>query len=145
MATVANQNTIIIKKTPCKNNFLQISNEEWMAAAKICGDKGAAFKLYLYLAANEIGYKLALSKVAVENAVGIKQSNYYKCFSFLEEQGFLRQVGKSKYEFYTTPYIEDNDSTVVENYTPVEKVNENQLSTPVENSTQVEKINTFNF
>lgn len=145
MKTVPNQNVVIIKKTPCKNNFLQINNDEWMLAAKICGDKGAAFKLYLYLAANEVGYKLALSKVAVENAVGIKQSNYYKSFSFLEEQGFLRQVGKGKYEFYTVPYVEDNDSTVVENYTPVEKVDENPNSTTVENSTQVEKVNTFNF
>lgn len=145
MAKFANQNIIVIKKTPCKDNFLQIKNNEWMQAAKICGDKGAAFKLYMYLAANEIGFNLALSKVAVENAVGIKQSNYYKCLDFLTEQGFLRQVGKSKYEFYTTPYIEDKDSTVVENYTPVEKVNENPNSTVVENSTQVEKINTFNF
>lgn len=139
MATVSNQNLIIIKKTFCKSDFLQISNKEWMQAAKICGDKGAAFKLYLYLAANEVGYKLALSKVAVENAVGIKQSNYYKCFKFLEEKGFLRQVGKCKYEFYTTPYEEDND------YTTVEKVDENPNSTVVENYTPVEKINTFNF
>ena len=134
MKTVPNQNIIVIKKTPCKDNFLQIKNNEWMQAAKICGDKGAAFKLYLYLAANEIGFNLALSKVAVENAIGVKQSNYYKCFDFLVEQGYLRQVGKNKYEFYTSPYIEDKDSTVVENYTPVEKVEKNPLYTPVENS-----------
>ncbi len=145
MKTVPNQNIIVIKKTPCKDNFLKIKNNEWMQAAKTCGDKGAAFKLYLYLAANEIGFNLALSKVAVENAIGVKQSNYYKCFDFLVEQGYLRQVGKNKYEFYTSPYIEDKDSTVVENYTPVEKVEKNPLSTPVENSTQVEKVNTFNF
>lgn len=148
MKTFPNQNVVIIKKTSCKSNFLQISNDEWMAAAKLCGTKFAAFKLYLYLAANEVGYKMALSKAAVEKAVGIKQSNYYNCIGFLEENGFLRQVGKNTYEFYTIPYIKDNDSIPVENSIVVEnsiRLENYNDSIGVENSTGVEKVNTFNF
>lgn len=103
MNTVPNQNIVIIKKTPCKENFLQIKNEEWMQAAKDCGVALAPFKLYLYLAANEIDYEKALSPVAVEKAVGIKRSNYYNVINKLKDLGYLVDIGGNKFEFYTSP------------------------------------------
>ena len=43
--TFPNQNIVIVKKSPCKNNFLQVNNEEWMQASKDCGKSFNAFKL----------------------------------------------------------------------------------------------------
>ena len=146
MAKYANQHSITIRKTPVKSNFLQISNEEWMLAAKTFDKKFAAFKLYLYLAANEVGYVKDLSAVAVEKALGIKSSNYYNCVSFLESEGYLVDRGGGKMDFYTTPQnstlVENEEknpnSTTVENSTGMEIEMNDPNSTSVENSTTVE-------
>lgn len=125
--TVANQKIIIIKKTPCKSNFLQVSNEEWMQAAVKCEKSFAAFKLYLYLAGNEVGYNLALSQVAVEQALGIKKTGYYDAISKLQELGYLVDIGKNQMEFYTAL------SATAENSVPEEK-EDNKNSALAENS-----------
>lgn len=101
--TYPNQNLIIIKKTPCKTNFLQISNEEIAVAAKLCGKSFNAFKLYLYLAGNEIGFNKALSYEDFSRKWDVKSSSYYENFDKLIELGFIVPIGGHKYEFYTTP------------------------------------------
>lgn len=141
MATTANQNIVIIKKTPCKSNFLQINNDEWMQAAKSF-KKPNTFKLYIYLAANEIEYKLALSKVAVENALGIGKTSYYDGIKELKDLGYLVDIGGNKLEFYTSPFRyngkeeKDKDSATAESII----VEKNPNSARAENV-----INTFNF
>ena len=102
MITYPNQNIIVIKKTPCKANFLQINKDEWTQAAKTCNF--SAFKMYLYLAGNEIGYEKALSKEAVEKEIGIKKTSYYDAVKNLENLGYLRKIGGNKFEFYTSPF-----------------------------------------
>lgn len=147
--TVSNQKTIIIKKTPVKNNFLQISNEDWQAAARLMNKDFGTFKLFLYLAGNEVGYKLALSQVAVENAIGLKRSTYYDSLKKLEEYGYLVDLGKNKFEFYTSREhsgtMENSDtvdiSGVVENSGTVE----NELNSGgVDNSGVVENEEKIN-
>ena len=101
--TFPNQNTVIIKKSACKSNFLQVSNEEWMQAAKDCGKSFNAFKLWLYLAANEIGYEKALSAVAVAQALDMKKTSYYDSVTKLRELNYLTDIGGNKLEFYTSP------------------------------------------
>jgi hypothetical protein len=167
--TVPNQNIVIIKKTKPRDNFLQISNEEWMKAAVDCDKSFNAFKIYLYLAANEIGYNKALSRQAIENALCIKSSSYYTSIDKLVELGYLVDIGGNKFEFYSTPFrssgkIEkDLDSTLAENSVEMENstlaenknsaltensigMEKNQLSAEAENSILAEKVyETFNF
>ena len=123
--TFPNQNIVIIKKNSCKNNFLQVNNEEWMQASKECGKSFNAFKLWLYLASNEIGYEKALSAVAVEKALDMKKTSYYDSIAKLRKVGYLVDIGGNKLAFYTTPFRsdgkekeeEDQNSAGTESYT----------------------------
>ena len=146
MAKYANQNVYIINKTPCKENFLQINNEEWMEAAKLCDRSFNAFKLYLYLAANKIGHEKNLSKQDIEDKLGFKKTSYYDSLEKLEELGYILNVGKHKYEFYSVPIKKNENSVEAENSALEEKVKEEKNSVPKENSVGEENVPlTFNF
>lgn len=146
-AKYANQNIIIIKKTPVQKDFLQISNKEWMQAARDCDKSLAAFKMYLYLAGNEIGYELGLSQVRIENELGIKKTGYYNAIKLLQKLGYLKDIGNNKMEFYTKSYFSSRE----ENSSGEEKVIQNfssgeEISSGKENSSRKEKVyETFNF
>ena len=158
MKTVPNQNIIIVKKTPCKTNFLQVNNDEWMQAAKDCGQSFNAFKLYMYLAANEVGYEKALSYVAVHKALGMQSTSYYDSIAKLKGLGYLVDIGGNKLEFYSTPFrqsgqeeknlhsagAENNKnlhSAETENSAVAEKVEKNPYSAGTENSAEAESNN----
>ena len=147
--TVPNQNIVIIKKTESKNDFLQINNKEWMQAAIDCDKSFNAFKIYLYLAANEVGYEKALSKQAIQNAIGVKQSSYYESLEKLKELGYLVDLGGNKLEFHSTPFRQSGNninSAATENSVRMEKVEKNKDSARMENSASAEKVyETFNF
>lgn len=165
--TVPNQNIVIVKKTPCKANFLQVNNDEWMTASIACGKSFNAFKLYLYLAANEIGYEKALSQQAIENSLKMKSTSYYDSIAKLKELGYIRDIGGNKFEFYTTPFrqngkvendilsvtaenkMNDLNSVLAESNSlsaQAEKVDKNLNSATAENSVETEKVyQTFNF
>ena len=98
MNTVANQKVVIISKNSYKSDFLQIGIAEWQEACKVLSP--AAFKLYLYLASNANGFKLALSQVAVENAIGISKSSYHRAVKELEEKGYLIHKSGNAFIFY---------------------------------------------
>lgn len=98
---VANQYTVIIKKSICEKNFLQINNQEWQDAFKVL--TRSAFGLYLYLAANAQGYRLELSQATLENEIGIKKSAYSDARKELIDKGYLVDTGKHILEFYSTP------------------------------------------
>lgn len=113
--TYANQLNIICKKTDCRKDFLQISNEEWKTAAKNFGGKFGAFKVYLYLASNAIGSEWGLSKVALEKELGISKSTYYNVIETLVDLGYLVQAGDgTTFEFYTTPKVNTINSNALE-------------------------------
>ena len=167
----ANQNAVIIKKTPCQKDFLQISVEEWEEAARACKLKFGAFKLYLYLASNAIGYEFLLSQVAACKALGFATSTYYDSIDVLEDLGYLIDLGDGKMEFYTkrqnsaTVEIKDNNinSAAQENSnfsdgaeikinqlnSTVAEIKKNDLNSGVqekkENSAVPEIIRKFNF
>lgn len=153
--TVPNQRTIIVKKTPCKSNFLQVPNEEWLQAAKDCEKNFTAFKLYLYLAGNCVGYSFALSEVAFENATGVKKTAYYNAFNLLKDLGYLVDIGGNKFEFYSKSVLNKTNSASTENSVIAENsaVTENIInsaetenSVVAENSAQTEKVyETFDF
>lgn len=100
--SVSNQNLIIIHREMPNTNFLQIKNENWQGMLKSTHDTHA-FALYLYFASNANNYKLEISPQAIENAIGMPRSTYYKKFQLLQEKGYIIQIGKNLYSFYETP------------------------------------------
>lgn len=100
--TVPNQRTIAVHRERATTNFLGIRNENWQTAAR---DLGAhALMLYLYLASNADGFLLALSPVAIRQAVGMPASTYRDQFIKLIDKGYLVQRGESHiYDFFETP------------------------------------------
>lgn len=149
---VPNQQVVIIKKTPVKTDFLQISNKEWMFAAKDFDKNFNAFKIYLYLASNEVDYEKGLSFQDISNKLGIGSSSYYAVKKFLLEKGYLVDIGGNRLEFYSTPFRQsgkvenDLNSATAENSARTEKVENYLLSARMENSATAEKVyETFNF
>lgn len=137
-SAVANQKTVIIKKTPCTKDFLQIQNEEWQEAARLC-KKPASFKIYLYLGANATGFDFLLSGAAIENALGFKSSAYYEGIKELKELGYIRDIGNNTYEFYTKiPNSAPKESSAVKENSGLKENNMNsaakESSFPKENN-----------
>lgn len=56
--------------------------------------------LYLYLAANANGYTLALSPVAIRQAIGMAQSTYRDQIDKLIAKGYLVPSGGNSFDFY---------------------------------------------
>lgn len=93
---------ISIHRERAASDFLGIKNSHWQAAAR---DLGAhAVVLYLYLASNADGYRLALSPAAIREAIGMPASTYRDQFVKLVDKGYLVQKGKGNlYDFYEVP------------------------------------------
>lgn len=99
--TFPNQRTIKINREAAKRDFLGIKNENWQAAAR---DLGAhSLMLYLYLASNADGYCLALSPVAVRQAIGMARSTYHDQFHRLVDKGYLVPASGNSFNFYEVP------------------------------------------
>lgn len=101
MITYANQKVININKKKYTNDFLQIGNDEWMAAAQDLTRN--TFILYLYLASNNDNFNLALSQKAVQNAVGMSKSSYHRAIDELLEKGYMCCEHGNIYSFVTVP------------------------------------------
>ena len=145
MKTYPNQNTVIIKKTNCENDFLQINNNEWMAAAKACDKSFNAFKLYLYLASNKPGFSMGLSQIAVQKSIGLKSTSYYDSIAKLKVLGYLVDIGSNKLEFYSSPFRQSGIKAEDINSAPAENEIKDINSARTENSVAAEsKINHIN-
>ena len=59
--------------------------------------------LYLYLASNADGYNIALSPVAVRQAIGMARSTYHDQFHRLVDKGYLIPASGNTFEFYEVP------------------------------------------
>ena len=95
MITYPNQRVVTIFKEDCKKDFLQLNNGEWQAAAQVLKTY-SAFKLYLYFASNKNGFSIALSPVAIQEAIGISENTYRAAFKELVEAGYLTQSSSNK-------------------------------------------------
>ena len=99
--TFPNQRVVRIHREPVKTDFLGIKNENWQAASR---DLGAhALQLYLYLASNANNYTVALSPVAVRQAIGMARSTYHDQFHKLVDRGYLVPSTGNTFEFYEVP------------------------------------------
>ena len=99
--TFPNQRMVRVHREAAKSDFLGIKNENWQAASR---DLGAhALQLYLYLASNANNYTVALSPVAVRQAIGMARSTYHDQFHKLVDRGYLVPSTGNTFEFYEVP------------------------------------------
>ena len=106
--TFPNQRVIKINREAAKSDFLGIKNTNWQSAAR---DLGAhATMLYLYLASNANGYNIALSPVAVRQAIGMARSTFHDQFHKLLDKGYLVPSNGNSFEFYEVPQAVNKNS-----------------------------------
>lgn len=154
--TYPNQRTITIHREPIKSDFLGIKNENWQAAAR---DLGAhSLMLYLYFASNSNNYKLALSPVAIRQAIGMPRSTYQDQFARLVDKGYLVQTNGNTYNFFEKPQPSHASSSLkkqeptnelnFENCTPAVNSNtsavQNKPSKDIEINKHIKQINNIN-
>ena len=152
MSTVPNQKVVVIQKNSYKSDFLQIGISEWQEASKVLSP--AAFKLYLYLASNASGFRLALSQVAVENAIGISKSTYHRAVKELEEKRYLQLDCGNTYFFQCSSpknetITEKESSPKIETNSPKNETTQSQkwdqvsskMNREIDNIDNTDKIN----
>lgn len=101
--SVPNQNIIVIHREYPKKDFLQIKNENWQNVLKQTQEDYPALALYLYLASNANNWRLELSPQAIQNAIGMPRSTYYKKVQLLKEKGYIIEKQGNVLEFYEVP------------------------------------------
>lgn len=88
-----NQNRIIINKAKCdRNNLYATINLDALNAAALDLGNGVAFKLWVYFAKNQDGYKFDLSQEAARKEFGIKKTAYHDNIKILKEKGYLTEI-----------------------------------------------------
>lgn len=100
MITYPNQKIIHINKET-SSNFLQVDKDAWMNASENLTYN--AFRVYLYLAGNQNGFDLALSKKAIQAEIKMHDNTYKKVIKELQETGYLVQKQGNIYDFFTVP------------------------------------------
>lgn len=98
-----NQNNVTIHKPQYKENFLQVSIEEWEEAfIKL---PRISFSLYLYLCGNQDGFNRALSSADFQKRLNVSDSSYRRAVDDLLAAGYLlmRNGKKNTMDFYTSP------------------------------------------
>ena len=98
-----NQSIVTIHKPQYKENFLQVSIEEWEEAFKTM--PRISFALYLYLCGNQNGFPLALSPADFMKKMNVSKSSYDRAVDDLLAAGYLmmRNDKKNTMDFYTSP------------------------------------------
>ena len=109
--TYPNQKMVCIHREVARSDFLGIKNENWQAAARDL--RPHALMLYLYLASNADNYTLALSPVAVQEAIGMPRSTYNDQVQNLINKGYLVLSHGNTYDFYEVPQSRMNNTSLV--------------------------------
>lgn len=112
--TFPHQKRVCVHREIAKTDFLGIKNENWQAAARDL--RPHALLLYLYLASNADNYTLALSPVAVQEAIGMPRSTYNDQVQNLINKGYLVLSHGNTFDFYEVPQprtaIKTNDASL---------------------------------
>lgn len=98
-----NQSIVTIHKPQYKENFLQVSIDEWQEAfIKL---PRIFFSLYLYLCGNQDGFPLSLSSADIQKRLNVSDSSYRRAVEYLLAAGYLmmRNDKKNTMDFYTSP------------------------------------------
>ena len=104
--TVPNQKTIVVHRTQCDRDFLQIKKSTLFEAYNTLGS--TALVLYLYLVGNRDNYKFAFSPSAIHKETGMPESTCRDQFRKLIACKYLvpRSEGSNVFDFYERPHFE---------------------------------------
>lgn len=103
--TVPNQRTIVVHRTQCDKDFLQIKKSTLFEAYNTLG--ATALFLYLYFVGNRDNYQFAFSPSAIHRATGMPESTCRDQFNKLIACKYLvpRREGSNIYDFYERPHV----------------------------------------
>lgn len=110
--TAPHQKIVRINKAECSNKdiYAKINKSAMYEAIRnLNGRKASAFIIWCYLASNQDGFELALSNIAVLNAVGVKKDAYDTAIEILIEDGYLVKQKGNLYNFYEIPKDKKQD------------------------------------
>ena len=104
MSSVANQSIVTIHKPQYKENFLQVSIDEWHEAFNKLPAR-ISFAMYIYLCSNANGFPLALSPADFMKQLNVSKSSYDRAVDDLLAAGYLmmRNDKKNTMDFSTSP------------------------------------------
>lgn len=107
---VANQ-LITISKKPrhYKENYLQISNDEWEKAFRELSS--SAFGMWLWLVRHDETFKNELSKVAFKKDLGLSDSTYERAWKELKDKGYAVKDKKHNNLYFILPTVEVKEDT----------------------------------
>ena len=113
--TVPNQKTIVVHRTKCDRDFLQIKKSTLFEAYNTLGH--TALVLYLYLVGNRDNYTFAFSPSAIQKETGIPESTCRDQIKKLIACKYLvpRSEGSNIYDFYERPHFECEEDHQVSN------------------------------
>lgn len=97
-----NQKIICTHKPKLENDFLMIGNGDVKDAGKNIKTY-TAFRVYLYLAGNNDGYNLRLSRKNVTEELGISKDSYIRAIKELTDSGYVVHRKGNIYDFYVNP------------------------------------------
>ena len=119
-----NQKIVEVDKEICnrQNPYAAINLAVMCKAAQEL-DAGA-FKLWIYFAKNQKGYKFALSSKAVERDFGMKIKQYNNAVKELIDKGYLVHIQGDSYKFHEIAVITKEDNV---------KIKENHVITKEDN------------
>lgn len=111
--TVPNQRTIVVHRTQCDKDFLQIKKSTLFEAYNTLG--ATALFLYLYFVGNRDNYQFAFSPSAIFKATGMPESTCRDQFKKLIACKYLvpRREGSNIYDFYERPHANCEEGTQV--------------------------------
>lgn len=139
---VPNQKEVVINKEKCnKENLYATINLAAMDKAAQDLDAGA-FKLWMYFAKNQNGYKFALSSKAVERDFGIKIKQYNNAIKELTDKGYLVHIQGDSYEFHELTVITKEDNVEIKENHVITKGN-NDVITKEDNDVITKGNNTL--
>ena len=107
---VANQ-LITISKKPrhYKENYLQISNDEWEKAFRELSS--SAFGMWLWLIRHDGTFKNELSKVAFKKDLGLSDSTYERAWKELKDKGYAVKDKKHNNIYFILPTVDAKKDT----------------------------------
>lgn len=123
---VPNQKIVEVDKEICnrQNPYAAINLAVMCKAAQEL-DAGA-FKLWIYFAKNQKGYKFALSSKAVERDFGMKIKQYNNAVKELIDKGYLVHIQGDSYKFHEIAVITKEDNVKIkENHVITKEDNDN--------------------
>lgn len=134
MKTYANQKVITIEKTEAdkKHTYLTINKECLMNA--IAGLSHNELKIYLYLASNQDGFKMALSSSDISEKLNIHVRNVQTAINALIDKQYIKQQQGNQYIFYDTPMQADDNAS--DTLVPEEENNASKILVAEDNASK---------